>query len=152
MFPLPTPLHENGPRIMFMRNGIVSPAKYSFEVVGRLLAAMQEIMLLEDDHANVQGIVLIVDMLGSNASHMLMWTPSNMRKMTVFSEEALPLRFKANHFYNAPSLAEPVFNLIKGMLTKKVQSRVRTLMNLFCNTPTVSNSIMPIHLRSEEFF
>lgn len=85
---------------------------------------VREILLLEDDYANVNGVVVIGDMEKSTMAHFFQMTPSIVKKMAVFSEEAIPLRPKAMHFINTPSGFEPLFNTVKPMMSKKVQSRV----------------------------
>lgn len=124
---LPTPLHDNGPRICVMRSSLYPADKYTMEEIMAVANAMQEVCLLDDDYANVNGIVYILDFEQSTMAHMFQWTPSLMKKMTVFSEEAVPLRPKATHFIKTPPGFEPIFNMVKPMLSAKQQNRV-------CNT------------------
>lgn len=123
---LPTPLNDNGPRIAIMRSGLYSTEKYSAEEVMRVAGALQEILILDDDYANVNGVVFIGDFEKATMAHFLQFTPSLMKKMTVFSEEAIPLRPKASHFIKTPAGFEPVFNMIKPMMSEKQQKRVST--------------------------
>lgn len=124
---LPEPLKGNGPRICIMRSSLYPPEKYTMEEVMAVSHAMQEIALLEDDYANIHGIIFIGDFGKATMAHMFQWTPSLMKKATVFSEEAIPLRPKASHFINTPSGFEPIFNMVKPMLSAKQQSRVSFL-------------------------
>uniref|UniRef100_A0A1I8N2B0 CRAL-TRIO domain-containing protein n=1 Tax=Musca domestica TaxID=7370 RepID=A0A1I8N2B0_MUSDO len=121
---LPTPLHDNGPRIGIMRSGMYSADKYPIEEVVRLVNAMQEIIMLEDDYAILQGAVFIGDFKNSTMAHMMQMTPSLMKKMTVHSEEAVPLRPKAQHFINTIAGFEPIFNMVKPMMSAKQQKRL----------------------------
>ncbi|XP_013105399.1 alpha-tocopherol transfer protein-like isoform X2 [Stomoxys calcitrans] len=121
---LPTPLNENGPRICIMRNGLHSSDKYSGEEVLQMFHAQQEIMILEDDYATINGIVFIGDFEKATLAHFFQVTPSLSKKMTVFAEEAIPLRPKASHFVNTPMGFETIFNIIKPMLSAKQQSRL----------------------------
>ncbi|XP_016966846.1 alpha-tocopherol transfer protein-like [Drosophila biarmipes] len=121
---LPTPLNETGPRIGIMRMGVCPVDKYHILEVMKVAQAMQEIAIFEDDYANVNGLVFIMDMKDSTAAHMFQMTPSMAKKMTVFSEEALPLRLKAQHFINTITGFEQVFNMFKPMMSKKMQSRL----------------------------
>uniref|UniRef100_A0A1I8Q7S8 CRAL-TRIO domain-containing protein n=1 Tax=Stomoxys calcitrans TaxID=35570 RepID=A0A1I8Q7S8_STOCA len=121
---LPTPLNENGPRICIMRSGRYSTEKYSGEDVMQLFHALQEIMILEDDYANINGVVFIGDFEKATLAHFFQMTPSLSKKMTVFSEEAMPLRPKGSHFINTPTGFEAVFNMIKPMMSAKQQSRL----------------------------
>ncbi|XP_002135405.1 alpha-tocopherol transfer protein-like [Drosophila miranda] len=121
---LPTPLNGNGPRIAIWRMGLCPVEKYNILECMQVAQAMQEITILEDDYANVNGIVFIMDMKGATAAHMFQMTPSMAKKFTVFSEEALPLRPKAQHFINTITGFEQVFNIFKPMMSKKMQGRL----------------------------
>lgn len=121
---LPTPLNDNGPRVMVMRLGLYPPEKYSLEEVMSVACAMQEVLMLEDDYANVNGVVCVADFEHTTLAHMFQMTPTIAKKMTVFSEEALPLRPKANHFINTPTGFEQIFNMLKPMMSEKQQKRV----------------------------
>lgn len=121
---LPTPLNGNGPRIGIMRSGLYSTDKYNAEDIMRVASVLQEILLIEDDYANINGVVFIGDMEKATMAHFFQMTPSIMKKMTVFSEEAIPLRPKASHFVNTPAGFEPVFNMVKPMMSEKQQKRV----------------------------
>ncbi|KAI8041322.1 hypothetical protein M5D96_005579 [Drosophila gunungcola] len=121
---LPTPLYENGPRIGIWRMGLVPVEKYNMLECMQVAQAIQEIAILEDDYANINGIVFIMDMKGATAGHLFQMTPSMAKKFTVFSEEALPLRLKAQHFINTIAGFEQMFNMFKPMMSKKMQSRL----------------------------
>ncbi|XP_018784467.1 PREDICTED: alpha-tocopherol transfer protein-like [Bactrocera latifrons] len=121
---LPTPLNEDGPRIAVVTLGTYSVDKYYIEDVARTLEGIQEIFMLEDDNAVVYGITTIVDVKKGSTAHLMHMSPSSIKKMTVFSEEALPFRTKATHFINIPNGFETFFNVFKHMLSKKLQKRL----------------------------
>lgn len=121
---LPTPLNETGPRICIMRSGLYPADKYNVEEVMGVANVMQELLMLEDDYANVNGVIFICDFEKASMAHMFQMTPSVMKKMTVYSEEAVPLRPKASHFIHTPTGFEAVFNMVKPMLSVKQQNRV----------------------------
>ncbi|KNC21669.1 hypothetical protein FF38_09802 [Lucilia cuprina] len=121
---LPTPLNETGPRIMLVRNGIYDPHKYDFMDIMRVGQAFNEILMWEDDYAIVNGFVHIADLKDWSKEHFFQATPSVMKKITVYSEEAMPLRPKASHIINAPSIFESVFNIFKPMMSEKQLNRM----------------------------
>lgn len=121
---LPTPLNEDGPRIMLIRNGIYDPEKYSFGDIMRVFQAWNEIIMWEDDYAIINGFVHIADLKNWKKEHFFQMTPSLMKKMTVYSEEAMPLRPKSSNFINVPSIFETFFNMVKPMMTEKQLNRV----------------------------
>ncbi|XP_061392751.1 alpha-tocopherol transfer protein-like [Musca vetustissima] len=121
---LPTPLNGNGPRIGLMRNGVYPADKFAIEDVLKLIHAMQEINMIEDDYAILQGAIFIGDFGKSTMAHLMQMTPSIMKKMTVYSEEAVPLRPKAQHFINTIAGFDAIFNMAKPMFSAKQQKRL----------------------------
>lgn len=111
-----------------MRNNKFPIDKYPVDQVMRVACALQEICLLEDDRALLKGIIVISDVEGATMQHYLYMSPSMAKKLTVFSEEAVPLRPKATHFINVPSGFEKLFNMFKPMMSAKQQSRVSSLV------------------------
>lgn len=104
--------------------GLCPVEKYHILECMMVAQAMQEIAILEDDYANIHGVSFIMDMKGATAAHLFQMTPSMAKKFTVFSEEALPLRVKAQHFINTITGFEQLFNVFKPMMSKKMQARL----------------------------
>ncbi|XP_023295375.2 alpha-tocopherol transfer protein-like [Lucilia cuprina] len=121
---LPTPLTESGPRVVLVRNGAFDPSEFSFSEVAQYRQLMQDITLVEDDVAVVGGLVFIMDFADVSAAHLFQASPGAMRKVSQYSEQAIPLRIKASHFIDTPSGFEPVFNLIKPIMPEKIQKRM----------------------------
>ncbi|XP_017127135.1 alpha-tocopherol transfer protein [Drosophila elegans] len=121
---LPRPLNDNGPRLAIIRMGSYDPSKYTFQEINRAAGLIQQITLDEDDVAIVNGLISILDLSNVTSGHYLQMTPSYAKKMTVFQEEALPLRPQGIHFINTPNGFETLFNMIKPMMSKKQQGRL----------------------------
>ncbi|XP_061392749.1 alpha-tocopherol transfer protein-like [Musca vetustissima] len=121
---LPEPLTESGPRLVLVRNGAYDPSQVSFGEVAQLRQLISDIVMMEDDYAVISGIIFIMDFSQVGASHLFQVSPSVMRKVSQYSEQALPFRIKASHFIDTPSGFEPVFNLIKPLLPEKIQNRL----------------------------
>ncbi|XP_061393110.1 alpha-tocopherol transfer protein-like [Musca vetustissima] len=121
---LPEPLTESGPRLVLVRNGAYDPSQVSFAEVAQLRQLISDIVMMEDDYAVVSGIIFVMDFSQVGASHLFQVSPSVMRKVSQYSEQALPFRIKASHFIDTPSGFEPVFNLIKPLLPEKIQNRL----------------------------
>lgn len=96
----------------------------------RVFQAWNEIIMWEDDYAVVNGFVHIADLKDWTKKHFFQVTPSLMKKMTVYSEEAIPLRPKASHFIHAPSIFESLFNMIKPMMSEKQLNRVSIIKQI----------------------
>ena len=98
--------------------------------MGQFRQLLTDITLLDDDVAVVGGLVFIMDFAQVSASHLFQASPSAMRKLSQYSEQAIPLRIKASHFIDTPTGFEPFFNLIKPILPEKIQNRVSTIENI----------------------
>lgn len=104
--------------------------------VSQVIHALQEIAILEDDYANINGVVVIIDVSKATTAHFFQVTPSQIKKTTSYSEEALPMRQKASHFLNMPPGFEPLFNVFKPMLSQKQQERVlNVILSVILFTP-----------------
>lgn len=110
---------------MMNRSGLCSPDEYKIEELFLVASALQEITLLEDDYAMVHGVIGIVDVGQITMGHLTQMTPMLMKRISVFSEDAVPLRMRATHFINATSIFEQFFNLMKPLMSAKQQQRVR---------------------------
>ncbi|XP_062127774.1 uncharacterized protein LOC133840129 [Drosophila sulfurigaster albostrigata] len=121
---LPRPLHDNGPRIAIIRMAAYNPDQYNFVDINLAGGLMHQIVLNEDDDAIVHGTINILDLANVKMGHFVQMTPSFAKKMTVFQEEALPMRTKGTHFINTPGNFDKVFNMFKPMMSKKQQDRL----------------------------
>lgn len=129
---LPTPLYENGPRIMMVRLGIFDANKYAIVDILRVAQACYEFLMWEDDYSIVNGVITIVDLHKCSKELFLQANPSLVKKMNIYSEGAMPLRPKSTFVINAPSLFESVFNWIKPLMSEKQIERV--CCKYFCFT------------------
>ncbi|XP_011292467.2 clavesin-2 [Musca domestica] len=121
---LPTPLHETGPRIQYVRPGNYPTDKYTFSDVMAIANAFQELNMLFDDYCVINGYVQILDMSSYTASHILQLTPNVVRKITTFAEDALPLRQRAVHIVNTSPAFDRLLNMIRALMPLKQQQRL----------------------------
>lgn len=101
-----------------------NPEEYNFIEINRAGGLMFQIMLDQDDDAIVNGFINVLDLKDVTMGHFLQMTPSFAKKMTVFQEEAIPMRTKGTHFINTPAGFDKIFNMFKPMMSKKNQGRV----------------------------
>uniref|UniRef100_A0A1B0FJ57 CRAL-TRIO domain-containing protein n=1 Tax=Glossina morsitans morsitans TaxID=37546 RepID=A0A1B0FJ57_GLOMM len=118
---LPTPLHNNGPRVVLVR--LSSAEMFSLEEVLAVNHLLQDIAMLEDDNAVINGLVMIADHKEISLSHILQTTPTYLKKWITYNHESIPLRVKSIHFLNAPKIFDIVYNTAKPMLPLKQQDR-----------------------------
>lgn len=93
--------------------------------------ASQEICMREDDYMVICGCIQILDMSDFSTAHVLQMTPTVIKKMTVFAEDAAPIRLKAIHIINTPKGFDKVFNVLKPLMPVKQQERVGFYSHLF---------------------
>lgn len=90
----------------------------------RVGQAMNEILMWEDDYAMVNGFIYLMDFRDWSKEHFFRATLSSVHKMTLYAEEAMPLRPKAQYVINAPSIFESIFNMVKPLIPEKQLNRV----------------------------
>lgn len=88
---------------------------------------VNDILLCRDDNRTIAGQIGIVDLSGVTMAHLGQANVVLMKKFSMITQDASPLRQKGFHFVNAPSGFATVYNLAKGMFNEKMQQRVRTL-------------------------
>ncbi|CAH2238104.1 jg18487 [Pararge aegeria aegeria] len=114
----------DSPRVAIMRIGKVNPGKITMLHVFGMTLITQKIAMMEDDNAMVAGVKIIMDLEGVTMAHILHMTPSVMKKMSVQSQDAAPLRLKGAHYINCPAALEKIINLMKSMLNEKNRNRL----------------------------
>ncbi|XP_035899059.1 uncharacterized protein LOC118506264 [Anopheles stephensi] len=122
--PLPNTVTPDGPRIILVRPGTYDPSKYTIQDVFRYNTMMTDIMMKEDDNLIVAGQMGILDLSNCTMAHFLQFSPTFVKKATMWSQEGSPLRQKGFHYVNTPSGFEVVYNLFKSFLNEKNRSRL----------------------------
>uniref|UniRef100_D3TPJ5 Phosphatidylinositol transfer protein SEC14 n=1 Tax=Glossina morsitans morsitans TaxID=37546 RepID=D3TPJ5_GLOMM len=134
--PLPNPLHDNGPRIFYIHGSL--PEMYSVEDAITVKSVLQDIFMLEDDYAVINGLIAIIDLTAFNFSYVFQLTPMVLKKFIAYDYEAMPLRVKAVHYINAPKIYDTVYKIFLPMLPQNHQNRIffhSSLESLCQNVP-----------------
>ncbi|XP_059608032.1 uncharacterized protein LOC132255878 [Phlebotomus argentipes] len=126
-FVMPLPLTErpDGPRIMLFRPGVYNPTLHTIHEMIRVSLMVNDILLCTDDNRSIAGQIGIVDLAGATMAHLGQANVVLMKKFSMITQDASPLRQKGFHFVNAPSGFATVYNLAKGMFNEKMQQRFR---------------------------
>lgn len=122
--PLPLTDGPDAPRVLLIRPAAYDPPRITIEEVIRVSTMANDIMMLEDDNFVIAGQVGILDLSNVTVNHFLQFTPSFVKKMTMMSQEASPLRQKGFHYINTPNGFELVFNMFKNFMSEKNKSRL----------------------------
>lgn len=131
LVPMPNTITPDGPRVMLIRPGRYDPSKFTINEVFRINSYFMDICLQEDDNMIVAGQIGIIDLSDCTMSHFLQMSPSMVKRITVLSQDASPLRLKGFNYVHTPSGFEMVFNLFKKFLNEKNRSRV-SLITQYC--------------------
>jgi CRAL/TRIO domain len=123
--PLPNLEKEDGPRYFLVRPGCYDPSKYTIEDIIKVSTMVGEMMMQEDDNFVVTGQVGILDFSGVTMASFLQFNPTFIKKMSMVQQDAAPIRQKASHFVNMPSIALTVFNLFQSFTSEKNKKRVK---------------------------
>lgn len=122
--PLPYTETPDSPRIILIRPAAYDPAKYTIEEVIRISTMANDLMMIEDDNFVIAGQIGILDLSNVTMAHFLQFSPTFVKKMTMMSQEASPLRQKGFHYINTPNGFEMVFNMFKNFMSEKNKSRL----------------------------
>ncbi|XP_055945351.1 alpha-tocopherol transfer protein-like isoform X2 [Argiope bruennichi] len=115
--------NTDGSAIYFAKVGLWNPAELSFEQILRFGLICNE-KAVDSEVTQICGITSIADMKDFSWSH-LMYLP--LTKLTCFVsavQDCLPVRHKAIHIVNNPSIFAFVFALIKPLINKKLRDRI----------------------------
>ncbi|XP_075166389.1 alpha-tocopherol transfer protein-like [Haematobia irritans] len=125
---LPTPLHENGPRIILVSIR-QSAENYTLEDVLRYSAAMLELAVRNDPHACINGITCVIDYEHATVGHFMQFTPTMAKIIAAFHEKALPIRGKKFVLINLTKTIHQFVNALLPYYPEKFRNRV-----LVCGT------------------
>ncbi|XP_005187774.1 alpha-tocopherol transfer protein-like [Musca domestica] len=120
---LPTPLNDNGPRLIYYRY-LYSPDLYRIEELIEMCNMVNESLIKSDPYAGISGVVYIFDMSTVSLKHILQYSLSVVKQLVMFYEKSLPLRIKEICFTNVPLAAEHLFKLLLPCLSKELRQRV----------------------------
>ncbi|KRT78509.1 CRAL-TRIO domain containing protein [Oryctes borbonicus] len=85
---------------------------------------ISDIIVNEDDHFVICGMVVFQDMTGLTMSHMAQMNPVITKKHVAYFQEAHPSRSKQIHFFNIPSFFDTLLGIIKPLIKEKFQQRI----------------------------
>ena len=130
--PLPKPLGGNGPRLLLINfKKVVASGHTDLEDLFQVVNAMQEIFIMEDPYAGINGVLYLLDLKDITVSLASKFTPTFLRKIVQFYEKSLPLRIKGAHIINTPGYFHTVLSILLPLLSEKLRQRVSTYIHLF---------------------
>jgi hypothetical protein len=140
---LPLKGYDNeGRRVIFLRMGVWDPSKVSMDALFRMNSVLGD-MLLQDEQAQICGVVGVEDLAGMTLAQAAAMTPPIMKKATMIWQDCLPMRMKGMHYINMPSFFETIFNMFKAFMKDKLKKRLHVHGNIEGMYKFVPREILP---------
>ncbi|XP_780795.2 alpha-tocopherol transfer protein-like [Strongylocentrotus purpuratus] len=115
---------KEGRHIVAMKTGHWDPRLYPITDIALALFMVID-QLVEDEAAQINGVILLFDLEGVNLSQVTCLTPSVARKLTSIFQNCVPVRVQGIHFINESLLFDGAFTIIKPFMQEKIRKRVR---------------------------
>lgn len=122
--PLPLTDKPDSPVLVMIRPGVYDPKVHSIQNVMKVSSMIGDLIMRDNDQLGIAGQTVILDLANTQMAHFLQFNLTFVKKMTMLGQEGTPLRQKGFHYVNTPSGFELVFNMFKGFMSEKNQSRV----------------------------
>merc|ERR1719334_363778 len=122
---LPLPGYDKQNRfVLLMLPGRLNPAKTTFDAMMRAAQMIMTTAIRDDEQTIIKGFVTLQDCKGLGANHVTLFNIGAIKKMITMMETSWPLKPKAEHIVNMPSIMDSLYNMVKSMMKKKMQDRV----------------------------
>jgi len=123
---LPLPGYDKkGRYVVLCLVGKINTAKVKLNDVLKAVNMVVTTAIDGDKQTMIQGFVTIQDMDGVGLQHVSLFDFSTMKKLITMVETAWPLKPKAEHHLNMPSLMENMHNMIQSMQKQKMRDRTQ---------------------------
>ena len=119
---LPKENKENQ-RIFLMRVGQQDTRKYTFDDVTKYAFAVTDI-LNSQPTAQINGFIILLDFSNVKLQHVHQFTPDRTRRYVNCWEKMYPVHLRQIHFYNYPSLFNPIIHLFRMFLNRKLNETI----------------------------
>lgn len=125
LLPLPRPASPYGPRIVFIRMGLINFELYKVQDFVKLYTMVFGVLLRKDDNLTVSGCVIIADFSAVKIDKFISWFLSvPLRKHAKLLIDGSAIRYKQFHLINVPMGFHTFMNLVKKVVNKKFEKRV----------------------------
>ena len=130
---------KKGRRVLIFNLQDIDPIKYdmAFDIINIFYFLIMEIMMDDLDQCSVTGLVSgwLTECL--TMAHVALYSnPVSVKKSATVFQDAYPIRPRAMHMLNLPSLAEAAVNLLRSCLNEKMKNRIQvgSLANFVADT------------------
>ena len=106
-----------------MRMGAYDPGTYTIDDVSRYAFAVTDI-INSQPAAQLYGFIIILDLSNIRLHHISSFTPDRARRYTDCWEKMYPVHLRQIHFYNYPSIFDPILHLFRMCFRRKLNDRI----------------------------
>jgi hypothetical protein len=118
------PQTNNDKQLIFlMRMGAYDPDLFTIDEVSRYAFAVTDI-INSQSAAQLYGFIIILDFTNIRLHHMSSFTPDRARRYVDCWEKMYPVHLRQIHFYNYPSIFDPVLHLFRMCFRRKLYDRI----------------------------
>ncbi|KAJ0183618.1 hypothetical protein K1T71_000041 [Dendrolimus kikuchii] len=113
-----------GRRVAIHRPGVFDPYKYTNQDMCRAMGICFE-TVMEDEDAQVRGIVHFADGAGVTFPHLTLFTPKEAVRIVKNGERTVPIRHKEIYGVNVHPTVKFALDFGMGLISEKIRRRVR---------------------------
>lgn len=129
---MPRPLNDNGARICLINfDGDIGQGEYDINEVYSVITATNEIFIMEDPYACINGIIYVLNLKDINLNMASKFTPTFVNNFIQYLEKSLPLRIKHIHMINTPKVFQNIVKIVLSVCSEKIRKRVHIFINLY---------------------
>ncbi|KAF7281274.1 hypothetical protein GWI33_004895 [Rhynchophorus ferrugineus] len=121
---LPLKRHHDNKLVVIVRIAAHDPKKYDWNDIFKVGKMILDVVCMEDQRAQIYGVIAIFDLSGLSFGHYRTITPSLM-KNAVYAWQNYHIRPKNLEFVSSPIYINVAINLIKSFMTEKMKQRIK---------------------------
>lgn len=109
------------------------------------------IYLRKDENMQVHGMRMIADCTGYTMKHFNIISLEDRKRMQKFWQGNTPYRFKGSMLYNIGPIFETIFALLKPVISKKFQERIKVITNFEDVYDGIDKKYLPSEYLPDEY-
>jgi hypothetical protein len=109
--------------IFLMRMGQYDPSIYTIDDVTRYAFSVADI-LNSQPAAQLYGFIILLDFTNIRLQHISQFTPDRVRRYVDCWEKMYPVYLRQIHFYNYPTIFNPILHLFRLFHRRKLNDRI----------------------------
>lgn len=117
---------KKGRRVLVFQMKQIDPTKHKYDDISKCYFMIMEILIDQLDQCSVTGFISGSNVEGATMAHVGFFSnPVQSKKQVTVLQDAYPIRPKAMHMMNLPSIMETVLNLLKSFMNDKMKARMQ---------------------------